>query len=852
MKNREAATKALHTAAKMNDYSGVSAALSDGADINALDDVDNGTALHQAASLGHKRIVKLLLDKGADVTLLDIIKNTVLYAAVIENHPDCVEIIVNHLIKKFKNNPVDLFDHIKTNWTFGRCLQNTVNERIRTALFKLFIHCLTSKVYIDNLWVLLPNPHGMKASYTKEIVSIAKALPLTVRASFCARLITGNPEFSPHLVMIYRKSIDELVKIKDSTDVNFLKKKLYEAAASGDIELAKICIDKGASVNEAVNWFYDLPIYVAAENGHADMVEFLIKNGADKNHRRTTGISKGKSIAHAAAENGHVDVLQVLFDKDSQLLKDESSYEVLRPAILNNQIETVKFLLEHDVLRPSCKPTQELWSGPLYSATISNRREILEMLTDKILTWPLQNILYFLNLNLFKSCMIHAMDFQKDTFTSLLRICEHLIKNGVAHQYIIQHYMPLLLTQIGKKFKNIILEQANNMTDEEASAWLGRILDPKDYLHYLVSIPLGLTKANVTHKNSTLYKAAEMKKAVDARIAGKAKENENDERELYTAAWNGKVDAINALLDKGTNINCRIINSFPLLAAASNGHDAAVKLLLERGADITLQTQIEGHEYCHISTLLIAAEKGHLNIVNMILASVKPCDAYAKCYEYGLNAALRCASEKGHLDIVNNIIHFMIYYFDADQMYSFLKVGNILRSSLQKANNDEIKQALSSLIPMLRKMNFSDKDLSELMPDGKFPCAEPVAVIAQPAAQIAPPQMQKRQSAIELAFTIDVKPAKLPEPLAPTPLSAIELAFTSVNIPHNLSEPMVPKKLSSTAIIGKQIGLPTPPQPVTVAEQVLPVAPQVNPRTEVKIQTAAQQEPKQRIKTRVT
>jgi ankyrin repeat protein len=56
---------------------------------------------------------------------------------------------------------------------------------------------------------------------------------------------------------------------------------------------------------------------------------------------------------------------------------------------------------------------------------------------------------------------------------------------------------------------------------------------------------------------------------------------------LYQAAWNGKIDTITLLLEHGADINARDHHGeTPLFGGASGGRPETVRLLLDRGTDI--------------------------------------------------------------------------------------------------------------------------------------------------------------------------------------------------------------------------------------------------------------------------
>lgn len=82
---------------------------------------------------------------------------------------------------------------------------------------------------------------------------------------------------------------------------------LGSAAWNGQIEAARLLIEKGADVNavSGANW---TPLYLAAYNSHIEVVRLLIKNGADPNIRG----GNSKTPLDDAKERGHTSIVSLL------------------------------------------------------------------------------------------------------------------------------------------------------------------------------------------------------------------------------------------------------------------------------------------------------------------------------------------------------------------------------------------------------------------------------------------------------------------------------------------------------------------------------------------------------------
>jgi beta-lactamase regulating signal transducer with metallopeptidase domain len=118
---------------------------------------------------------------------------------------------------------------------------------------------------------------------------------------------------------------------------------------------------------------------------------------------------------------------------------------------------------------------------------------------------------------------------------------------------------------------------------------------------------------------------------------------------LGRAAIDGDLEGIDELLRAGANINADISPGeapSPLIGAAGLGQLEAVRLLLDRGADVNLAAGGEG------TPLIAAAREGHTDIVSLLL------DRGARIDQVAPNAdnALIQASTRGHLDVVRLLV----------------------------------------------------------------------------------------------------------------------------------------------------------------------------------------------------
>ena len=123
----------------------------------------------------------------------------------------------------------------------------------------------------------------------------------------------------------------------------------YNAAQNGDLDLVESLIREGANVNEA-NEFGDSPLSVAYYYGHIEIAKLLIANKADV---RATD-PNGFTVLHNASSNGDFEIMRLLLaaGADVNAISNVSGSTPLHCACLGappdfeRNIEAVKLLIQ--------------------------------------------------------------------------------------------------------------------------------------------------------------------------------------------------------------------------------------------------------------------------------------------------------------------------------------------------------------------------------------------------------------------------------------------------------------------------------------------------------------------------
>jgi ankyrin repeat protein len=148
---------------------------------------------------------------------------------------------------------------------------------------------------------------------------------------------------------------------------------LYIAAQNGHWEVVQALLQAGADKNKA-RQSGETPLYVAAEKGYLRIVQALLKAGADKNKARRDGVTP----LYVAALNGHLEVVRALLQAGAD--KNQAAQSGATPlyiAAKNGHLEVVQALLQAGAdTNKACRDD----ATPLYVAALNGHLEVVRAL----------------------------------------------------------------------------------------------------------------------------------------------------------------------------------------------------------------------------------------------------------------------------------------------------------------------------------------------------------------------------------------------------------------------------------------------------------------------------------------
>jgi len=163
---------------------------------------------------------------------------------------------------------------------------------------------------------------------------------------------------------------------------------LIQALLNNNLDHAKTLIKKGKSFINQQNEFGLCALHVAVTKGWYDMVQLLLKNGADPNlqnelYDEPTGFELSQTfnaISEDINTNGTLVTNDVLTEEVIRALKDTSNRTALHIASNSGHFEIAKLLLEHGAL----VDIKDLGGcTPLHWAAVHGNVRLMKLLLDR-------------------------------------------------------------------------------------------------------------------------------------------------------------------------------------------------------------------------------------------------------------------------------------------------------------------------------------------------------------------------------------------------------------------------------------------------------------------------------------
>ncbi|XP_072522853.1 poly [ADP-ribose] polymerase tankyrase-2-like isoform X2 [Salminus brasiliensis] len=435
-------------------------------------------------------------------------------------------------------------------------------------------------------------------------------------------------------------------------------RELFEACRSGDLQRVKKLLNAANVNNRDTAGRKSTPLHFAAGFGYKDVVDYLLKHGADV-HARDDG---GLISLHNACSFGHAEVVRHLLRHGADVnSRDNWNYTPLHEAAIKGKIDVCIVLLQHgaeltirntdgrtalDLAEPS---TRAVLTGEyrkdelLESARSGNEEKLMSLLTplnvnchasDGRKSTPLHlaagyNRVKTVQLLLEHGADVHAKD--KGDLVPLHNACSYghyevtdfLLKHGACVNAMdLWQFTPLH-------------EAASKNRLEVCSLLLCHGADPTFLnCHNMSAIdlaPTTLLKERLAYefRGHALLQAVrkadfmDIKKSLSLETIN-FKHPQTHESALHCAtasSYSKRKQICEMLLRKGANVNDKTEDLLtPLHLAAEKSHNDVIELLIKHGAKVnTVDSQGQ-------TPLHHAAQRGHLQSCRLLIsAGCDPC-----------------------------------------------------------------------------------------------------------------------------------------------------------------------------------------------------------------------------------
>lgn len=423
---------------------------------------------------------------------------------------------------------------------------------------------------------------------------------------------------------------------------------LHMAAERGHAVIVQLLIDKGASVNAVIKVPVNTTsgataLHLAARNGHEKVLEVLLKNGAEIDLQTLDG----ETALHWAAENSHVGVITLLLNKGANLeIKSRYGYTPLCVATIYGEEVATKILIERGADLSVTVDGHSL----LFLAALGGNAEVVQLLIEE--GFDINSTTAHGESPLWAAVGSYRQR-RDDVVRLLLKEGADVSQRVGNRKETALHYGAIrgfdttvrLLLESGAEVdaQNEEGETALHIAAETGYGGVLQILLEKG-ADVTVKNQAGETALHVAAKRG--HKDALqilVEKGADVTVKTKA-----GETALKLAAWGGREATVRQLLnhlDGELNPEAWLATS-QIFKVAIAGDEKAMQLLLDKGADITAEREYKE------TVLHLAAREGHVALSRMLLengANINAIDIYQK-------TPISSAAYYGRIEVVRLLV----------------------------------------------------------------------------------------------------------------------------------------------------------------------------------------------------
>uniref|UniRef100_A0A7M4E2E4 Ankyrin repeat and KH domain containing 1 n=1 Tax=Crocodylus porosus TaxID=8502 RepID=A0A7M4E2E4_CROPO len=600
-----------------------------GAGINTHSNEFKESALTLACYKGHLDMVRFLLEAGADQEHKTDEMHTALMEACMDGHVEVARLLLDSGAQV--NMPADSFESPLTLAACGGHVELAALLIERGANLEE----VNDEGYTPLMEAAREGHEEMVALLLAQGANINAQTEETQETALTLACCGGFSEVADFL-------------IKAGADIELgCSTPLMEAAQEGHLELVKYLLAAGANVH-ATTATGDTALTYACENGHTDVADVLLQAGADLEHES----EGGRTPLMKAARAGHLCTVQFLISKGANVNRATANndHTVVSLACAGGHLAVVELLLAH-----GADPTHRLKDGStmLIEAAKGGHTNVVSYLLDypnNVLSVPTTDMSQLTPPSQDQSQVprvpVHTLPMvvppQEPDRTPQENSPPLL---GVQKEFTVRKnlmYTFLLLTIQTESNHDTALTLACAGGHEELVSVLiarGANIEHRDKKGFTPLI-LAATAGHVGVVEILLDKGGDIE----------AQSERTKDTPLSLACSGGRQEVVDLLLARGANKEHRNVSDYtPLSLAASGGYVNIIKILLNAGAEINSRTGSK----LGISPLMLAAMNGHVPAVKLLLDMGSDINAQI---ETNRNTALTLACFQGRAEVVSLLL----------------------------------------------------------------------------------------------------------------------------------------------------------------------------------------------------
>lgn len=285
----------LHIASSINNLNVVNMLLNHGARVNAID--ENGLhPIHYAVKSGQKSIIRTLLDSGASLLECDNRRNNALHYACESGNDDLVIYILrNMVVTDFKNIYGQTALHIAA--------INCSIKSLKALIFSGFRIDIRDNLGQTPYELALTNKKEENVSFLTEYFNSPEYRYRFGKYELHREIANNNYQYAL-----------EKVTVSNVNDWDYFGRSLmYYALINENFKLVKLLYERYARIKK-IDAFDQSALLIAIYTGNIEIVEFLLKHGANPNE-----IFYNRSYLYRAILRNDVKLVKTLIDNGADI-----------------------------------------------------------------------------------------------------------------------------------------------------------------------------------------------------------------------------------------------------------------------------------------------------------------------------------------------------------------------------------------------------------------------------------------------------------------------------------------------------------------------------------------------------